>query len=85
MLGVGRMRMNAELAVDETLDAGLETVLETIVACGDSIIYSASGQVAACVDEGIHFGMNSEIVLHGTLTKSHLRFVGALDQSVIAQ
>ena len=46
--------MNAEFAIDKAFDAGLETVLETVFAGGDSIINSTSSKVASSIDESIH-------------------------------
>ena len=50
MLRVGRMRMDTELAINETLDAGLEAVLEAVFTSGNPIIYGASSEVASGVD-----------------------------------
>lgn len=50
MLRVSRMRVNAELAVNETLDAGLETVFETVLAGSGLIIYSTARKIAAGVN-----------------------------------
>lgn len=72
------MRMHAELSVDKTLDAGLEAVLETVVAGGDAVIDCTAGQVPMCVDESIHLGMNYEIILHRALGEGHFGFVRTL-------
>ena len=50
MFGVGRVRMDTEFAVNEAFDAGLETMLETVFASGNPIIYGASSEVASGVD-----------------------------------
>lgn len=77
--------MNTEFFINETFNAGLKAVFETVVASGDSIINSAAGKVAASKDEGVHFRMNSKMIFHGALAEGHFGFVGILDEAIIAE
>ncbi len=67
MLWVGGMGMDAEFFIDETFDAGLQTIFETIFAGGNPVINSATGEVLMGKNERVHFGMNGEVVLHWAL------------------
>lgn len=84
-LGVGGVRMDAELFINDAFDAGLEAVFEAVFAGGDSIIYSAAGEVALSENEGVHFGVDGEVVLHWSFGESHFGFVGALEHAVITE
>ena len=85
MFRVGRMRMDAELTVNEALDAGLETVFETVITSSSLIIYSTPGEVATSINQRIHFRMNNKVILHGALAHGHLGFVSALREAIVAE
>ncbi len=77
--------MDAELLVDETLDAGLEAVLEAVLAGGDFVVERAAGEALVGKNQRVHLGVDSEVVLHRTLGEGHFGLVGALDHAVIAE
>ena len=77
--------MDTKLSVHETFDAGLEAVLEAILAGGDGVVEGAAGEVATSKNQGVHLGMNREVVLHGALGEGHLGFVGPLEHTIITE
>jgi len=45
--GIGGVRVDAELLIDEALDAGLEAVFEAVLTSGDAVVDGAAGEIAA--------------------------------------
>ena len=78
-LGIDGVGVDAEFLVDEAFDAGLETVFEAVFAGGDAIINSAAGEVLMGKNQGVHLGVNGEIVFHRALGESHFGLLGTLD------
>lgn len=85
MLGVGRVGMDAELAIYEAFDTSLKAVLEAVFAGSCLIIYSTSGEVASSIDESVHLRMNDEVVFHGAFAHGHFGFIGTLREAIIAE
>ena len=85
MLRIGRVGMNTKFFIDEAFDAGLQAVFEAVFTGGDSIINGAASEVLIGKEKSVHLAVNSEIILHRALGKSHFGLVGALDHAVVAE
>ena len=75
----GGVGMNAKLAIDETANPRLQTILEAVLASGHLIINRTTGKVLMSKEHGIHFRMNCKIILHRALGESHFGLVGTLN------
>ena len=83
-LGVGGVGMDTQLPVDKPLDAGLEAVFEAVLTGGDSVVNSATGEVAPGKNQSVHLGVDGEIILHGALGERELGLDGALWEAIIS-
>ena len=64
---VGGMRFDAQFLIDKALDASLEAVFQTVFTSGDTVINSAASEVLVGKNQGIHLGVDGEIVFHWSL------------------
>ncbi len=77
--------MDAQFFIDEAFDAGLETIFQTVFTSRDAVVNGAAGEVLMGENQGVHFGMNREIIFHRAFAQSHFRFIGVLDHAIIAE